>query len=143
MPAYWRRQQDMHQHVFPIIVDHEVVHWQPFATCTYGTQIDFEGQGASADALTTATEHAPARIPNRRRLLAGALAQHLQHVRMVNICIVIEGQGASAGALARHQDIHRHVFQNVVLCALVRWQTDGSTYISPRGTYASLVRGEG
>ena len=59
-----------------------------------------EGRGASADGLAAATEHAPARIPNRRRLLVGALAQHLQHVRMVHICIVIERRGVSADGLA-------------------------------------------
>ena len=101
-----------------------------------------EGRGASADGLAAATEHAPARIPNRRRLLVGALAQHLQHVRMVHICIVIEGQGASAGALARQQDMHRHVLQIVVVCSLLRWHNGCSMYVLLHGTCVSLLKGE-
>ena len=27
VPDHWRRQQDMHRHVIPVIVDVEVVHW--------------------------------------------------------------------------------------------------------------------
>ena len=53
----------------------------------YGTYVSLlvdEGQVPVAPA----TGHAPARIPNHRRLLliAGALAQHLQHV-----CVIFYG----------------------------------------------------
>ena len=49
-----------------------------------------------------AAGHAPARIPNHRRLRAGALAQRLQHVCIIlrYICIATKGRGASARALA-------------------------------------------
>ena len=40
-------------------------------------------RGASAGALTLAVGRAPARISNRRRLLAGALTQRLQHVCII------------------------------------------------------------
>ena len=40
-------------------------------------------RGASAGASAPAAGHAPARIPNHRRLLSGALAQRLQHARNV------------------------------------------------------------
>ena len=42
--------------------------------------IVIKGRGTSAGALAPATGHAPTRIPNRRRLRGGALAQRLQHL---------------------------------------------------------------
>ena len=78
MPAHWRRQQDMHRHVFPVIVDGELVNWQQYLLHlrTVHICIVIEGRGASADPLAPATEHAPAHIPNRRRF-RGPLAQRL------------------------------------------------------------------
>ena len=58
------------------------------ATCIflfYGTYISLLSDGASPGALAPAAGQAPARIPNYRRLLGGALAQRLQHV---NHCMV-------------------------------------------------------
>ena len=55
-----------------------------FATCTYHYLwqicVVIKGRGASAGALAPATQHAPAHIPNYRRLRGGAWAELLQHV---------------------------------------------------------------
>ena len=79
--AHWRWQQDMHRHVFPVIVGGGLVHWHSICkTCVWYTCIVTEGRGASADGFAAATEHAPARILSGRQRRGGAMARRLQRV---------------------------------------------------------------
>ena len=101
MLTHWRRQQNMHRHIFPIVVDSEV-RWHSVCNVYLFFCGVIKWRRASAGALAPAAGHEPARILNHRRLLAGALAQRLQHVCIIiqYMCVVIQRYRKCPGALA-------------------------------------------
>ena len=91
----------MHRHIFPIVVDSEV-RWHSVCNVYLFFCGVIKCRRASAGALAPAAGHEPARILNHRRLLAGALAQRLQHVCIIiqYMCVVIQRYRKCPGALA-------------------------------------------